>query len=111
MTASVSAKKDKAKKPTKKKLTLSLNEEVIRQGKALARDQGMSLSKLVEIFIKEHAPEVKEPIMVIEPDPDILALMGKPAIPPRPRNNREYYDEYYEGRRNRYLENSRIEEE
>lgn len=111
MTATVSADKGKAKKSTKKKLTLSINEEVIKQGKALARDQGMSLSKLIEKFIKEQAPEVREPIMVVEPDPDILALMGKPAIPPKPRTNREYYDEYYESRRNRYLRNSRSEEE
>lgn len=111
MTATTPSKKTTAKKSSKKKLTLSINEEVIEQGKALARDQGTSLSKLFEQFLREKMPPSREPIMVIEPDPDILALMGKPPVPLKHKTNREYYDEYYESRRERYLENSKREEE
>lgn len=103
--------KAKVKKSTKKKLTLSIDQEVIEQGKALARDQGISLSKLIEMFLKEQKPQAREPIMVIEPDPDILALMGKPIVPLKSKTNYEYYDEYYESRRARYLENAKNEEE
>ena len=108
MTASKSLNKPKAKKPIKKKLTLSLNEEIIEQGKVLAKQRGTSLSKLVEQFLKEQIPPVREPLMVIEPDPDILALMGKPTIPLiEQKSNREYYDEHVRMRRERYLKNTK----
>jgi len=108
MTATPSPKAGKA---VKKKLTLSIEEEVIELGKAFAKTQGVSLSKLFEQFILDHLPPERKPISVIEPDPDILALMGKPATPPKHKTNREYYDEYYEDRRARYIKNSKIEEE
>ena len=102
--------KVKSKKSNKKKLTLSLNEKVITLGKALAKEQGMSLSKLVEQFLQEQITPVREPVTVIEPDPDILALMGKPTTPlPEPKSNREYYDEYTRMRRERYLRNTEEE--
>jgi|GEM_PF-5599443 hypothetical protein len=41
-------KKEARKKSNKKKLTLSLDKEVIAMGKALAQNRGVSLSKLVE---------------------------------------------------------------
>ena len=40
-----------------KKLTLRLNEEVIRQGKAYARQQGTSLSRMLEEAIKTKLQE------------------------------------------------------
>jgi len=104
MTASASS--SKINKVNKKKLTLSLNEEVIEQGKALAKTQGLSLSKLIERFIQEQLPPVVAPVIVIEPDADILALMGKPTVPLKPKSNREYYDEYAKNRYERYLKNS-----
>jgi hypothetical protein len=103
--------KAKAKKSTKKKLTLSLNQEVIEQGKFFAKEQGVSLSKLFELFLKEQISPTREPIMVVEPDADILALMGKPIVPLKSKTNYEYYDEYYESRRARYLESAKNEEE
>jgi len=103
--------KKKDKKSTKKKLTLSIDQRLIEQGKAFAREEGVSLSKLFEQFLKERTSPIKDPIMIITPDPDVLALMGKPAIPLKAKTNREYYDEYYEGRRAKYLENSKSEEE
>jgi hypothetical protein len=99
------------KKKNKKKLTLSIDEKVIEQGKEFARGQGTSLSKLFEQFLKERILPTSEPLIIIEPDPEILALMGKPKVPLKPKTNREYYDEYYLGRRARYLENSKSEEE
>jgi hypothetical protein len=66
----------------------------------------VSLSKLVEQFIKEQLVPVVEPILIVEPDPDILALMGKPTLPPKNLTNREYYDDYAKTRYDRYLKNS-----
>jgi hypothetical protein len=102
-------KKKASKKSNKKKLTLSLDKEVIAMGKALAQKRGVSLSKLVEQFLQEKSLPVREPIIVIEPDPDILALMGKPSVPLAPKTNREYYDEYASMRRERYWKNSEPE--
>ncbi|TXF89503.1 DEAD/DEAH box helicase [Neolewinella aurantiaca] len=96
MTAAKPSKKTKAKKSKKKKLTLSIDQEVIEQGKALARDQGISLSKLIEKFLSETAPIVKREPIVIVPDPDVLALMlprrngGSYATDPDEAT--EYYD-------------------
>ncbi len=44
------------------KLTLSIEQEVIDQAKAYAKGQGISLSKLVQDFLKRKAkPEVEIP--------------------------------------------------
>jgi hypothetical protein len=39
----------------------------------------------VEQFLQEKSLPVREPITVIEPDLDILALMGKPSVPLAPK--------------------------
>lgn len=68
-------KKTRRTKSDKKKLTLSIDKNVIEQGKAFARDQGMSLSKLIEKFLREATPMLDQEPIAITPDPDVLALM------------------------------------
>lgn len=101
--------KAKAKKSTKKKLTLSLNQEVIEQGKFFAKEQGMSLSALIEQFLRDKIKkEVYVPVNVIEPDPEIGALF--PVSPHFSSANKSMYqlrDEYYTAILNR----EKIEEE
>lgn len=101
--------KTKAKKSTKKKLTLSLNQEVIEQGKFFAKEQGMSLSALIEQFLLDKIKkDVYVPVMVIEPDAELGRL-----FPPRPNSehlNKSIYemrDEYYSS----ILARPQIEEE
>jgi len=59
------------------KLTLRLDQDIIELGKSYARQKGTSLSKLVEQFLREETSDVKQPFLVVEPDPDLAALMLK----------------------------------
>lgn len=104
MTATASTKKGKAKKPTKKKLTLSLNEDVIKLGKSLAREQGVSLSNFIEQYILEIAKTTTEHKFTIEPDAELGAL-----FPPRKRLPEDYdlrrdYTDYYEAKHKEYVQ-------
>jgi len=57
------------------KLTLRLDGNVIERGKAFAKEQGTSLSKLFENFLRETTPPIKKAHIAIKPDLDVLALM------------------------------------
>ena len=96
MTATNTPDKAKARTSTKKKLTLSLDQDVIEQGKAFARNQGISLSKLIEKFLSESTPALKREPIVITPDPDVLALMlprkNGGSFATDPGEAAEYYD-------------------
>lgn len=110
MTATVSTKKGKAKKPTKKKLTLSIEQGLIEKGKLLAKEKGVSLSVLIENFILEtvKSTPVHTPVSVIEPDAEIGALF--PISPHFSSSNKTMFqlrDEYYTAIANR----EKIEEE
>ncbi len=48
------------------KLTLSVDQHIIEQAKVYAKKQGISLSKLVQEFLKQKASEVKEEVEVPE---------------------------------------------
>jgi hypothetical protein len=79
-----------------RKLTLRLDDNVIERGKAFAKEQGTSLSKLIEKFLSETTPPIKKEHIAIEPDPDVLALM----IPRRNggsfAENANEFGEYYD---------------
>ena len=102
--------KRKAKKPTKKKLTLSIEQGLIEKGKLLAKEKGVSLSVLFENFILEIAKEtpVYTSVSVIEPNAEIGALF--PVSPSFSSSNKTIFqlrDEYYTAIANR----EKIEEE
>lgn len=104
MAAATSLKKEKKKKPTKKKLTLSLNEEVIKLGKNIAREQGVSLSKFFEQYILEITKTTTEHKFTVEPDAELGAL-----FPPRKRLPEDYdlkrdYTDYYEAKNKEYVQ-------
>lgn len=92
------------------KLTLRLDKEVIELGKRFAREQGTSLSRMVESYILQNvAPPLPPKDRIIrEPDPELMAL-----FPPRPpgsfelKSPADLRDEYYTDLRNR----PKVEEE
>lgn len=57
------------------KLTLSIEQEVIDQAKAYAKGQGISLSKLVQDFLKRKAKHIPQESDVEIPD-KLKALVG-----------------------------------
>ncbi|WP_020568501.1 DUF6364 family protein [Neolewinella persica] len=78
------------------KLTLRLDDNVIERGKAFAKEQGTSLSKLIEQFLSEVAPPIKQEHIAIEPDPDILALMIPRKTGGSFAGNADELGEYYD---------------
>ncbi|MEM1358690.1 MAG: DUF6364 family protein [Bacteroidota bacterium] len=74
-------------------LTLRLDQKVIELGKRYAKEQGTSLSKLVEQHLLKLVEPVQEPIQVVEIPSHILALMGTPKSGPR-QSSQELYAEY-----------------
>jgi hypothetical protein len=92
------------------KLTLRLDEEIIARGKVFAREQGTSLSRLFEQFLREQTKDSTAyiPVEVIEPDPELGRL-----FPPRPQFSHsntsldEMRDDYYSSILNR----EKVEEE
>lgn len=110
MTAITSSKKAKAQKAVKKKLTLSLDEAIIDSGKALAKEQGTSLSKMIEQLLREQTKKknLYVPVQVIEPDPEIGALFPVSAhFSKADKNIAALRDEYYTAVLNR----DKVEEE
>ncbi len=104
-------RKTKVRSSNKKKLTLSLDQEIIERGKFFAKENGMSLSALIEQFLLEKTKEreVYVPVRVIEPDPELGAL-----FPPNPQHSYEnikskdqLMGEYYDAISNRV----KVEEE
>lgn len=105
---SITAHKNKATK-----LTLKLDKSIIERGKLLAKDRNLSLSKLVENYLRKElaAATAPPPCLVVEPDADIIAIMASSGAvaAERPATNREQYDDYARRRYARYLENSAVE--
>ena len=99
MTATKPAQKAKTKpkKSNKKKLTLSLNQDIIERGKFFAKENGISLSALIEQFLRDKIKEETYiPIRVIEPDAELGALFpARTYISPDydvKRDVTDYYD-------------------
>lgn len=75
------------------KLTLRLDKQVIERGKVYAKEQGTSLSKLFEHFLREVTPppvDKKERYI----DPYVRSLMfnsGETGT----GQNKDYYEEYF----------------
>lgn len=85
------------------KLTLRMDEEVIERGKAFAKRQGTSLSKLLEQYLKNVIKPIEEPVLVTEVDAALGAL-----FPPRVRVDENYelkrdYTDYYDAKFEKYL--------
>ncbi|MFK8163894.1 MAG: DUF6364 family protein [Lewinella sp.] len=78
------------------KLTLRLDGNVIERGKAFAKEQGTSLSKLIEQFLSEVAPPIKQEHIAIQPDSDILALMIPRKAGGSFVENTDEFAEYYD---------------
>lgn len=88
------------------KLTLRLEEEIIRQGKFYAKAKGTSLSKLVEQYLREltadHETEKYE--YWVEPDPFVRSLsLSEPTLGSEddPLVDRLAYYNYLSGKTNR----------
>ncbi|MEM6397362.1 MAG: DUF6364 family protein [Bacteroidota bacterium] len=86
------------------KLTLSLSKSVIEMGKAYAKEQGTSLSKLVEKLIREEVEPDRSPIQVIPTDEDLRALMNGQSMADTACSNHDYRANYYESRREKYTQ-------
>jgi hypothetical protein len=62
------------------KLTLSIEQEVIDRAKAYAKEQGISLSKLVQNFLKKEAKSFR-PKNDTEPSKKLNHLVGVLTLP------------------------------
>lgn len=60
------------------KLTLSVDQQIIEQAKAYAKRKGISLSKLVQEFLKQKATEAEEEMEVPE---QLKGIYGAFEIP------------------------------
>lgn len=84
------------------KLTLRLDKAVIERGKVFAKEQGTSLSKMFELYLKEVAPAPENRELNI--DSDILAMVmnvNDPTI--SDGSNAQYRNEYYDSVANKHL--------
>ena len=79
---------------TATKLTLKLDKDIIEQGKALAKRQGTSLSKMVEIFLRERVAYDYEPFILFEPSEEIMALTVEAGPDILSKSDRELLEEY-----------------
>lgn len=78
------------------KLTLSLDKEVIEQAKAYAKEQGISLSKMLENYLKIMVSKEPEDKKEIEISPFVKSL-AVPGLKPRTKEEmRKEYGEYLE---------------
>ncbi len=81
------------------KLTLSLDKEVIERAKAYAKNQGISLSKMLENYLNMITSKEKSKIEDIEISPFVKSLSVKGL---KPRTDKEVKEEYYEYLRKKY---------
>lgn len=88
-----------------KKLTLRLDADVIERGKKYAREQGTSLSKMVERFLKDVTP-VPPPEKEYYISDEVRALMFAKDPTISDGSNAQYTHEYYE-----YLATKHLSEE
>jgi len=63
------------------KLTLTVDEEVIKAAKAYAKSQGRSVSSLVENYLKSLSSEVEEPEPISAYTPITNRLRGALKVP------------------------------
>ncbi|MEO0733340.1 MAG: DUF6364 family protein [Bacteroidota bacterium] len=76
------------------KLTLSIDKDLIAIGKQIARERGTSLSKLVAQYFQEINKE-REPYLIVEPDPELAALMLQAEDTSPDANYTAEFSEYY----------------
>lgn len=74
--------------PTHKKLTLYIDERVIRRAKAHACAQGMSVSDMVESYLSDVSPELDAPVDLAHLSDTIRAFAGIVKLP-EPMNAEE----------------------
>lgn len=67
--------------PTHKKLTLYIDERVIRRAKAHAGAQGMSVSDMVESYLADVSPELDVPVNLGQLSDTIRAFAGIVSLP------------------------------
>lgn len=92
------------------KLTLRLDKDVIAQGKVYAREQGTSLSRLFEQFLRDKTRlrNNYKPVEVLEPNPEIGALFPiSPHFSASDESLYEMRDDYYTS----MLKREKVEEE
>lgn len=78
------------------KLTLSLDKEVIEQAKAYAKERGISLSKMLENYLKVITSKEPKDKKKIEISPFVKSL-AVPGLKPRTKEEmRKEYGEYLE---------------
>lgn len=78
------------------KLTLSLDKEVIEQAKAYAKERGISLSKMLENYLKVITSKEPKDKKEIEISPFVKSL-AVPGLKPRTKEEmRKEYGEYLE---------------
>lgn len=87
------------------KLTLRLDKQVIERGKVYAKEQGTSLSKLFEAFLrdrikKQNLETVQFPYKI---DEDILAMRIIQNGEPGSYADTDYYSEYADHVANKHL--------
>jgi len=67
--------------PTHKKLTLYIDERVIRRAKAHAHAQGLSVSDMVESYLSDVSPELDAPVNLAQLSDTIRAFAGIVMMP------------------------------
>lgn len=78
------------------KLTLSLDKEVIEKAKAYAKEQGISLSKMLENYLKVVTSKTERNKDEIEISPFVKSL-AVPGLKPRTKEQmRKEYGDYLE---------------
>lgn len=81
------------------KLTLSLDKEVIEKAKAYAKEQGISLSKMLENYLKVVTSKTERDKDEIEISPFVKSL----AVPGlKYRTDKQIKEEYYEYLKKKY---------
>lgn len=67
--------------PKHKKLTLYIDERVIRRAKAHAGAQGMSVSDMVESYLADVSPELDVPVSLAPMSDTLRAFAGIVSLP------------------------------
>lgn len=85
----------------KSKLTLNIDKAISEKAKVFARQEGRSLSDLVEDLLKFLVQDIEPSEMIISPR--IQELAGSVKLDP----NMDYEEEYHEWLFNKYLHNDK----
>ncbi len=76
------------------KLTLSLDKEIIERAKAYAKEQGTSVSKMVENFIKMTTSKTRDKEVKEIEISDFVKSLAMPGM--KHRTDKQVKEEYYE---------------